>query len=470
MSTCTQDLHFGLRFSYATLIRQAIENSENQRATLSEIYQWITDRYPFYRNASSGWKNSIRHNLSLSKCFLKVQRGRSNPGKGCYWAIIKHNSDDSLVSNDPNNSVNFNTGKPRVKKSRVNDAHAGLTPIQRSKSNAQQSINVQNHRPKLTHTESAPSTYYLTPSEQSVHFPTLIQQIQKQNEIFSMASKLASLNQAHFSLPQHINFSSNFLNLEGNHSLFVPQPSQLTTNPVTMDFNSFISQYKARTTTTASMVPNDQLKAALQMAGIDPNHYEPASPEQLPQGNGGISPGFQSPQEVRSPIMSSYIPGLQPIDMPHLENGRTSEDMDQSLPTNLSTTAGHQLTTAPSPAVVKDDMSCPATPPTPSGASGHIRAQGNENSLLTHVSLGDDDLASMSPLGPPIDETSPSNCVNPADIFNEQSNSLSFEEPNNLVSYSRRRSSTKSIKSETNDLTRGLDLDDELGFNWESVM
>ncbi|TRY80104.1 hypothetical protein TCAL_12883 [Tigriopus californicus] len=118
------------RHSYATLIRQAIENSENQRATLSEIYQWITDRYPFYRNASSGWKNSIRHNLSLSKCFLKVQRGRSNPGKGCYWAIIKHNSDDSLVSNDPNNSVNFNTGKPRVKKSRVNDAHAGLTPEQ----------------------------------------------------------------------------------------------------------------------------------------------------------------------------------------------------------------------------------------------------------------------------------------------------------------------------------------------------
>lgn len=286
-----------------------------------------------------------------------------------------------------------------------------------------------------------------------------------------MATKLASLNQAQFSLPQPINFSTNYLNLGGNHSLFVPtpQPNQVTTNAVTLDWNSYLTQYKARTTPTTSLAPNDQLKAALQMAGIDPSSFEAASPERVSQGSGGISPGYQSRQEVRSPSVGNFLPGLQPIDMPHLDTGRNFEDMGQSLPTNLSQTAELQLSATPSPVVHKDDISCPATPPTPTGPTGHVMSKANDNGLLTHVSLGDDDLSSMSPLGPPIDETSPSNCVNPADIFNEQSNSLNFGESNNMMSYTRRRSSTKSIKLETI-VPEGLDLDDELGFNWDSVM
>lgn len=74
-------------YSYATLIAQAIFTSEEEKLTLNSIYNWIMERYAFYRHSQSGWQNSIRHNLSLNKAFQKVPRRTDEPGKGMKWQI-----------------------------------------------------------------------------------------------------------------------------------------------------------------------------------------------------------------------------------------------------------------------------------------------------------------------------------------------------------------------------------------------
>ncbi|KFY37470.1 hypothetical protein V494_04742, partial [Pseudogymnoascus sp. VKM F-4513 (FW-928)] len=124
--------------SYATLIGMAILQAPGKRLTLAQIYKWISDSYSYYSAAETGWQNSIRHNLSLNKAFVKQERPKDDPGKGNYWVIAageeeKFNKDKqpkkgTIIESGPIMSASVSLPAPPMIQERPQSSYRNSTP------------------------------------------------------------------------------------------------------------------------------------------------------------------------------------------------------------------------------------------------------------------------------------------------------------------------------------------------------
>lgn len=111
---CICNLLLNVSLSFSCLIAMALKNSKTGSLPVSEIYSFMKEHFPYFKvciqlgvehhllcsqhisltsfcvfqTAPDGWKNSVRHNLSLNKCFEKVENKMSGTSrKGCLWAL-----------------------------------------------------------------------------------------------------------------------------------------------------------------------------------------------------------------------------------------------------------------------------------------------------------------------------------------------------------------------------------------------
>ncbi|KAM4796825.1 forkhead box protein O1 [Rhinophrynus dorsalis] len=120
--------------SYADLISQAIESSPEKRLTLSQIYDWMVKSVPYFKdkgdsNSSAGWKNSIRHNLSLHSKFVRVQN--EGTGKSSWWILNPEGGKNGksprrrAASMDNNSKVIKSRGRAAKKKASMQSSQDG---------------------------------------------------------------------------------------------------------------------------------------------------------------------------------------------------------------------------------------------------------------------------------------------------------------------------------------------------------
>ena len=175
-------------YSYIALITMAIESSSNGMMTLNEIYHFIEERFPYFKENTQRWQNSIRHNLSLNDCFVKVSRNSSKPGKGNYWAL------------HPKAGDMFGNGSFLRRSKRFKNMHKSDTNNSHNDSINSSSISTSPTSNSSSPTTSTPS---ISSSVSSISSTTTSPTLNGQAKVKSQFEPASASSQINFSEPTH---------------------------------------------------------------------------------------------------------------------------------------------------------------------------------------------------------------------------------------------------------------------------
>lgn len=148
-------------YSYAQLLHYAISTHPDKKMTLSQIYTWCTTNFPYFQKAdSNSWTNSIRHNLSINRTFVKIARPNNECGKGAYWAL---NPEGVLLSTSHSRAgmnLNPNWSTPKTEDDYITAGHTYLHKP------AQMFTQFNNRQPQQNY-----GNYYSTTRFEPIMFP-----------------------------------------------------------------------------------------------------------------------------------------------------------------------------------------------------------------------------------------------------------------------------------------------------------
>lgn len=139
-------------YSYISLITMAIQNNPTRMLTLSEIYQFIMDLFPFYRQNQQRWQNSIRHSLSFNDCFVKIPRTPDKPGKGSFWTL--HPDSGNMFENGCylRRQKRFKDEKKEaIRQLHKSPSHSSLEATSPGKKDHEDSHHLHHHHSRLDH-------------------------------------------------------------------------------------------------------------------------------------------------------------------------------------------------------------------------------------------------------------------------------------------------------------------------------